>query len=306
MDVLSDAITAMRTGRPHSALQRRRGPWSGEFPAADGAGFHIVLQGACRFHPREGEAVALGVGDAVFLPREPGHRLTAAPEAGPDAEAVLLCGSYQLDGARAHPLWEALPPHVHIRAKIGGPAPMRAAIELLGAELAAAAPGSDAVVPALLDTLLVHMLRHWIDTEPEAHGGWAAAMRDPAVLAALTALHEAPSDPWTVGSLARAAGMSRSGFAERFARMVGRPPMAYLTWWRMTTAAKLLREGDAPVAAVAKRTGYASEFAFAKAFKRELGLSPGRYRSSSAGEHGPARPPTAAPRPMDASPAPTA
>jgi AraC-like DNA-binding protein len=81
-----------------------------------------------------------------------------------------------------------------------------------------------------------------------------------------------------VQTLAQSAGLSRTVFAQRFTALVGRPPLAYLTWWRMTLAAKLLRETDAPLSAVAGRCGYASEFAFAKAFKRELGVAPGAFR----------------------------
>jgi len=277
MDVLSDAITAMRTGRPHSGIQRRRAPWSSAFPASDGAGFHVVLQGGCRFEPPGGPPVVLGVGDVLFLPREPGHGLASTVDTG--AETVMLCGSYQLDGARPHPLWTALPPYVHIPARIGDPTALRAAIDLLGTELAADRPGADAMIPAILDTMLICMLRHWIDTgsEPGGHG-WAAAMRDPAIVKALTALHESPAGDWTVAALAAAAGLSRSGFSQRFTEMIGRTPVAYLTWWRMTLAAKRLRETDAPIAVVAREVGYTSEFAFAKAFKRELGVAPGAYR----------------------------
>lgn len=279
--MLSDAIGAMRTGRPHSGLRRWRSPWSAEFPASDGAGFHIVLQGACRFTPAEGDPVTLGTGDAVFLPREPGHGLASLPQNEIDSmsgePAVLLCGSYQMGGARAHPLWTSMPPFVHVPARIGDATPLRAAIDLLGTELAAARPGADAMIPALLDALLVCMVRHWIESESH-ESGWATAVNDPALAAALTAMHEAPAKIWTVDGLARTAGLSRSTFSERFTRTIGQAPIAYLTWWRMTIAAKRLKETDAPIAAVARQVGYASEFAFAKAFKRELGTAPGTYR----------------------------
>lgn len=99
-----------------------------------------------------------------------------------------------------------------------------------------------------------------------------------AVAPALTAMHDDPAASWTVESLAARAGLSRAAFARRFATLVGEPPMAYLTRWRMTTAARMLRESDAPLTTVAARTGYGSEFAFAKAFKREYGLAPAGYR----------------------------
>jgi AraC-like DNA-binding protein len=138
----------------------------------------------------------------------------------------------------------------------------------------------DAIVPALLDVLLLYIIRAWHDEHAGRHGntGWAGALRDPAVSAALRALHEEPARPWTVGTLGAEAGLSRAAFARRFTALVGQPPLAYLTWWRMTLAAKALREGDAPLAAVARRSGYTSEFAFAKAFKRQYGLAPGGYR----------------------------
>lgn len=150
---------------------------------------------------------------------------------------------------------------------------------MLGSELENPRIGSDGIVPALIDSLLLYILRAWLDDQPAAAAaGWAAALRDPAVAPALAAIHGDPSAGWTVESLAVRAGLSRAAFARRFATLVGEPPLAYLTRWRMTTAAQLLRESDVPLSAVAARTGYGSEFAFAKAFKREYGLPPGGYR----------------------------
>ncbi|MFD4181605.1 helix-turn-helix transcriptional regulator, partial [Rhodococcus sp. NPDC058514] len=138
---------------------------------------------------------------------------------------------------------------------------------------------SDGIVPALIDSLLLYILRAWLETQPSADAkGWAAALADAAVAPALAAIHGDPAAPWSVESLAARAGLSRAAFARRFTTLVGEPPMAYLTRWRMTAAARLLRESDAPLSAVAGRAGYGSEFAFAKAFKREYGLAPGSYR----------------------------
>src|SRR5436190_8548094 len=94
------------------------------------------------------------------------------------------------------------------------------------------------------------------------------ALTDPAISAALRDLHENPARSWTVAQLGARAGLSRAAFARRFTALVGQPPLTYLTWWRMTIAAQLLRGTDAPLAAVAARTGYTSEYAFANAFKR--------------------------------------
>ncbi|NUP39073.1 MAG: helix-turn-helix transcriptional regulator, partial [Streptomyces sp.] len=129
-----------------------------------------------------------------------------------------------------------------------------------------------------------YILRGWIEdrSADEARGldraGWATALTDPAVGTALEAVHDEPGRAWTVEELGARGGLSRSAFARRFTALVGMPPLTYLTWWRMTSAGRLLLSGDAPLSAVAQQVGYVSEFAFAKAFKREYGIAPGRYR----------------------------
>jgi AraC-like DNA-binding protein len=124
------------------------------------------------------------------------------------------------------------------------------------------------------------MRRIWFDRQP-ARGdatGWAAGLNDPAVTAALHAIHRAPATPWTVATLAAEAGLSRAAFARRFAALAGQPPLGCLTWWRMTLAERLLRASDAPLRSIAAQVGYASEFAFAHAFKRSHGTAPGAFR----------------------------
>ncbi|WP_329580734.1 AraC family transcriptional regulator [Kitasatospora sp. NBC_01250] len=305
MDVLSDAITVMRTGRPHSGLTDKLAPWGMRFPPAPGAGFHIVLRGSCwLLPPGDAPPVRLGVGDVVLLPSGRGFALADSLETGlidvvitdggllpaqrdatlltgsPGGEVTtMLCGAYQLNQARPHPLLAALPEVVHLPARVGHHPALRSLIDLLGAELTERRLGSDAATPALLDTLLLYILRAFFEeTACAATGGWAAALGDPVVTTALSEIHADPAHPWTVEELGARAGLSRAAFARRFTTLVGQPPLGYLTWWRMTTAGRLLRESDAPLHRIAQQVGYLSEFAFAKAFKREYGLSPGRYR----------------------------
>ena len=225
--------------------------------------------------------------DAATSPAEipPGQDDNGPPTGQTDGSAaatVMLCGAYLLDRSRAHPLLDDLPEVIHLPARVGRHPGLRAAVDLLGGELEQPRPGGDAMLPALLDVLLLHVLRAWFD-EQSAHAatGWAAALRDPAVAAGLRAIHSDPGRQWTVAELAAQAGLSRAAFARRFAALVGQPPQAYLTWWRMTLATRLLRDGDAPLATVARKVGYTSEFAFAHAFKREYGLAPGGLRRSA-------------------------
>ncbi len=304
MDVLSDVVTAMRTGRPHSSRTRKHGRWGIRFAPFAGAGFHVVLQGSCWLPPRNGEPVQLGVGDVVCLPHGRGHGLAdspstplvdagAAPETGvppsappagsaadPSASTVLLCGAYFLDQARPHPLLTELPEFIHLPTRIGRQTALRTAIDLLGTELDQSGPGTDAVLAALLDMLLLYALRAWYAEQggSDASSGWAAALADPVVRTALEHMHRDPSRKWTLAGLARTANVSRATLARRFTALAGQPPLAYLTWWRMTCAARRLRATDAPLAAIASSCGYSSEFAFAKAFKREFGMAPGSYR----------------------------
>ncbi|MGF6889419.1 AraC-like DNA-binding protein [Nocardia sp. GAS34] len=142
--------------------------------------------------------------------------------------------------------------------------------------------GTDTIVAALLDTLLLYIMRAWFDEHPKGstNTGWAAALADPAISAALHSIHRDPARPWTVANVAAEAGLSRAAFSKRFTTMIGQPPLTYLTWWRMTTAARLLHASDTPLGQIAAQTGYTSEFAFANAFKREFGTAPGRYRQA--------------------------
>ncbi|WP_261569437.1 AraC family transcriptional regulator [Frankia gtarii] len=300
MDLLSDLLSAMRTGQPYAGRTTSRAPWGVLFPVGDVAACHVVLQGSCWLIPQHGAPLALGVGDVVFTPHGDAHALVDQPGSptidfhpesgdgstiremtipGVGATTEMLCASYSFDQARPHPLLHGLPQVVHLPARVGHHPDLRAAVDLMGNELRQPRAGTEAIVPALIDMLLLYVLRAWLEEQSgHAMTGWVMALNDPAISTALHHIHRHPGRLWTVEDLAREAGLSRAAFAKRFATIVGQPPLAYLTWWRMTTAARLLRESKAPLSAVAERCGYSSEFAFAKAFKREFGSAPGRYR----------------------------
>ncbi|MEU6238081.1 AraC family transcriptional regulator [Kitasatospora sp. NPDC047058] len=202
MDVVSDAIAAVRIGRPSSTRLRVTGLWSTRIPAYDGAGFHVVLEGGCWLLPDGGGPVSLGAGDAVLLPHGTGHVMAAeplepaeaeravpvdrllgpgrpvpppaGPPSGPPAGAAgqggpvaeLLCGKYRLDHSRSHPLMRELPDVVHLPNRVGSHPQLRSAVELLGGELVDDGPGAALAVPSLIDLLLVYMVRAWLSREP--------------------------------------------------------------------------------------------------------------------------------------------
>ncbi|MFF9853646.1 AraC family transcriptional regulator [Streptomyces litmocidini] len=302
MDVVSDAISAVRVGRPSSERVRVGGRWCARFDPYDGAGFHVVLRGGCWLLPDGGEPVVLGAGDAVLLPHGTGHVIADAPAdaatvaravpfdrwaagglphpprtAGHGREVEMVCGKYRLDRSHVHPLLAELPPLVHLPARADGDPGLRGAIALLAGELEEQRPGASLALPSLLDLLFVYMVRSW--TAESTDGTWPAALGDRVAAAALRALHADPAAPWTVDRLAAEAGVSRPTLARRFTALVGRPPMAYLAWWRLTRAAALLRDTGDPLAAVARRVGYGSPYALSHAFRREFGMTPGRYRA---------------------------
>lgn len=306
MDLLSDVVSSMRSGTPGAARVEWHGDWSWRLPGdAEVAGFMAVLTGNCWLFPDEvEEPIAVGPGDVVFSPHGDGYGLANSPvrpvhtlkEAQPGQggfhsyewneptsrpAAVYIAGGYRMNREGVHPLLAALPQHVFVRDSAPG---LDRVMAELGEETAVPRPGTDALLPLLLDTLLLYLLRACLEPVAADHpNGWARAIADPGIGAALAAVHRDPAYGWTVASLAATAKMSRATFARRFAALTGRPPMAYVTWWRMNTARGLLRDPNLSVEAVASRVGYGSPFAFSHAFRLAQGVPPLRYRMAQRG-----------------------
>ena len=194
------------------------------------------------------------------------------------ADRVLL-RRLRLRGRSVRPTLESLPATFQLRPEPGST--LRATMDLLGREMLRDEPGQQALLDRLLDVALVQVLREHF-TARDAHApAWFRASGDPHVGAALRALHADPARPWTVADLAAEAALSRSTFARRFTELLGVAPLTYLTDWRMALARERLRDSDRALAAIAQSLGYASEFAFAAAFKRHHGAAPGRWRAAS-------------------------
>jgi AraC-like DNA-binding protein len=151
-------------------------------------------------------------------------------------------------------------------------------LRLLTTEMQNSRPGSETLVTRLLDIIFVQALRTWIESLPPEQNGWLSALRDPKIGTALGLMHREPQRSWSVETLASEVAMSRSPFAARFTALVGEPPLAYLTGWRMHLAETLLTRDGLNVGEVAGRIGYESEAAFSKAFKRHFGQSPLAHR----------------------------
>ncbi|WP_103528613.1 AraC family transcriptional regulator, partial [Streptomyces sp. SM12] len=190
---------------------------------------------------------------------------------------VMLSGTYQAPSEIGRRLLATLPALL-VRPATAGPNPL---VGVLADEIGKDEIGQEIVLDRLLDLLLINVLRTWLADPESGAPRWFLAQSDPVVGPALRLIHEKPSTPWTVASLADSVGVSRAGLARHFTQLVGEPPMSYLMGWRLTLAADLLREPDTTVANVARRVGYSGAFALSAAFKRERGVSPQEYRKGT-------------------------
>jgi AraC-like DNA-binding protein len=187
---------------------------------------------------------------------------------------TMLTGTYQLRSAVSARLLNALPTLIALPAHAWD-CPL---IALLAEEIVKDSPGQEAVLDRLLDLLLIAALRAWFARPDSEASAWYRAYADPVVGRAVRMLQNNPAHPWTVAALAAATGVSRAALARRFVELVGEPPMSFLTSWRLTLAADLLREPGTTIGAVAHEVGYGSPFALSAAFKRVRGMSPQEYR----------------------------
>jgi AraC-like DNA-binding protein len=306
MDVLADLLTRARARGGLFAHSTLRPPWGLEFVDDDPLTLHAVLEGEIHVE-MEGEVpLRLLQGDVVLVRADRPYRFTHAPGApasplpealaagdvrsqgrrhewpGDGPSTVLLCGAFAFEGSVCDSLLTALPPLLALQGVATSDPSLRVALGLLAEEVQREAPGQQTVLDRLLDLLLVYALRAWFAREDATPPLWYAAMDDPAVGPALRAMHAAPQRGWTVADLAAEAGLSRAAFARRFTELTGQAPLGYLTRWRMTLAKEALRRPGATLAGVALEVGYGSEYAFANAFKRQVGVAPGRWRRDQA------------------------
>jgi AraC-like DNA-binding protein len=189
----------------------------------------------------------------------------------------IVCGFLGCDPHPFNPLIEALPPVLHLRASPGRSwleAFMRFALMEAGEKRL----GGSQILSRLGEVMLADLVRQYVESLPEGSRGWLGGLRDRHVGRALNLLHAQPARGWTLDELAKQSGLSRSSFAERFTDFVGTPPMQYLQHWRLQMAASKLLDGATSIAVVAAQTGYESEAAFSRAFKRVLGQPPAEWR----------------------------
>ena len=266
--------------------------------------YHLVIDGEAVAELAGGDSIRLGPGDVVVFPQGHPHHLSSGSNAcrpfpdyginnkvrhrdltplragGGGAQSKLVCGYMSCDAVLSRPILSGLPPvfHVNIRTDRSGHW-IESSILHLVEECASGRVGSEAMLAKLSEALFVDTLRRYIHALPEQQLGWLAGTRDPIVGKSLALLHNRVAHPWTIADLADAVGISRSALVERFTKYLSEPPMTYLTRWRLQLAARSLERTSRGVAEIAADVGYESEAAFNRAFKREFGEPPGRYRT---------------------------
>jgi AraC-like DNA-binding protein len=297
IDPLTQVLVATRAGGAVLVRGDFGAPWGIAFRKQQRSIFHVVTRGTCWLLSESRKPQRLVQGDMVLLAHGTGHRLASAPDVkavplddlvardrigkeevvlrygGRGERAALVCGAYRFDHESAHPVLGALPPVL----ACGSNAATADVIRLLTAEYTEDQPGAAAAISHLVDVLLVYVLREWL-AQPGGRRDWLPALRDPQIRIALGAIHAAPATDWTVDRLAKLVGVSRATLVRKFAKLVGCAPLAYVTRWRLDSAARRLRDTDATLAEVATSVGYTSEFAFSKAFRRMFDMPPSEYR----------------------------
>jgi AraC-like DNA-binding protein len=323
MDALSDVLKTIRLEGAVYLNAEFTAPWCVQaqyglpairrrLPGADHvAFFHYFVQGGCKVPLPGGGELEVSEGDLLLFPHgdrqvqlmgsdlklEPVDAGTVMDDAalasgevfalrhgGGGTATRVVCGYVGCSRSVSRPLFDALP--AVLRIPVGDEPASAMLRELLRAgvrESAAARPGAESLLAKLSELMFVEALRRYVGDLPPGGRGWLAGVRDLHVGRALAAMHGDPARAWTVEELARASALSRSALAERFAELVGEPPIQYLMRWRLALAAQALRSGAEPMARVAERSGYESVAAFSRAFKREFGVPPAAWRDAGGG-----------------------
>jgi AraC-like DNA-binding protein len=318
MDALSDALRVLRLNGAVFLDAEFTAPWCVvSDPRGDNrlmAGwpdivfFHVLTEGRCKAQLVEGgEVFGMEAGDLIMLPRGNRHLMGSDLHLAPAMAATIVkpgkdsmmriehggggemtrfvCGYLHCDERLCGQMLDALPRIARIPLGGGHATAWLTSLMQVGAqETSAPRAGGGTLLAKMAELLFVEALRRYIEQLPEQQTGWLAGLRDRFVGRALALLHERPERDWTVEELAEKVGLSRSSLAQRFTEYLGQPPMQYLTRWRLTIAAQRLRNEHASVARIAADSGYDSEAAFNRAFKRTFATTPAAWRRGEQAE----------------------
>ncbi|WP_026614700.1 AraC family transcriptional regulator [Ensifer aridi] len=301
-DFLTELLRGLRLDGVDYVRCELAGPWGISFPVQETARFHFIC-GNCWLRGPGGDWIELKRGDAVLLPRGGEHALASSPDeklssletyslqqvcdcvynvcgGGRGEMTILFCGSLKFNMDAMHPLLRMMPDVMRIDALTASEPAIPHLLDAMAREVGASRVGSGGVLARLADVLAALIIRSWVEHGCGNTSGWVAAVRHPSIGRVIAAMHLDPEKNWTVDSLAKLMGASRSGFAQQFAAVVGETPARYLTQVRMHQARQWLARDRMRISVVARRLGYDSEASFSRAFKRVIGAPPSHYRGA--------------------------
>ena len=312
MDALSEVLKVLHFSSAIFFKARFTAPWSLASPQADavarqvGAGsqrllfYHYFADGSCTVKLDGLPPLQVQAGDIILFPHGDAHTMASSNVTGtgplldvqtllrerPDelrlggggAPTRIICGYLSCDPILCRPLLTALPRVLTVRLRHENADWLERSFVYAVGEAAGAEPGGEGVLAKLSEVLVIETLRRYVAAMSDSQTGWLAGLRDRAVGRCLALMHEKPAHPWTLESLAREAGTSRSVLAEKFSHYVGQSPIQYLSKWRMAVASNLLRRSAASLMQIALEVGYETDAAFSRAFKREFGVPPAAWR----------------------------
>ncbi|MBL1277468.1 MAG: AraC family transcriptional regulator [Ectothiorhodospiraceae bacterium] len=300
MDIISDVLSLLKL---ESTIYFRTAffePWGIRVPTFENvARFHFVHRGRCWITVGD-NSVELNQGDLVIIPHGADHTIhdpidakieslkkaTAEylgegvfcyGEKGNSNDTQLVCGHWSFDPNISHPLIDTLPPLVHIKRSNKTSSWLEHSLEMIGYETEMQQPGYQQIAKKLSETIFTYAIRNYLTAESE-NSQFYGALRDKKILNVLQALHQSPSHSWDLESMSSVANLSRTGFINRFTKLVGMTPLQYLTHWRMQIGCRLLLDSDCPIIDIAEKVGYQSEAAFGRVFKKHFNIGPSGYR----------------------------
>jgi AraC-like DNA-binding protein len=321
-DILSDVLRTVRLSGAVFFDVAASSPWVAEAPPAATVApkvmpraqhvieYHVITSGFgwATLLDSGDDPVRLAPGSVIMFPQGDRHVLSSKPQmrAKPDLsvfdqpehlsppfyleqfgdgpeETRMICGFIGCDLVPFNPVIHTLPRMVHVPdGYTHGDGWLSSLIRAIMKESRKQRVGAQSVLSKLSELLFIEVVRSYTESLPDDARGWLAALTDPCVGRAIELLHDDPKRSWTLESLARDVGVSRTVLVNRFSEHLGVAPMTYLTNWRMQLAARMLTDGGTPISRIADEVGYKSEAAFSRTFKRCTSISPGAWRTRNA------------------------
>lgn len=301
MDILSDLLKALHLKSVVYFKHHFCSPWGMDAQKSNFAQFHVLVRGRCMLK-MEGKTdpITLYGGDMVLLPHGTPHQIMDDLKTkclpgkiavgkimqgenvfdGNEVNSTLICGHYELDQTLDHPFYQSLPKMIHLKsADLISTNGLNTIINMIIHETQSGNLGSAIVSTKLAEVLFIKAIRHYLESSSNGNS-FLNALKDRKIQEVLNLIHEFPEENWSLNSLARKVGISRTLLANKFRELVGETPMKYLFKWRMQLAKNLLQSTDQTSFEIAAQIGYQSETAFNRAFKTYFDLTPHKFKRS--------------------------